>query len=138
MTIKDLKKSSNELKEVYNDLNKIINKIYKICVDTDDDLFLKSNILISKVLEAKFFLADKILSSENDEHDNLSSENDEHNNNLEMNKETDLIPLEKLIERFESKILVDAISGVNYQDELIADKSVVYYLKIILRNYLKN
>ena len=128
MTIKDLKKSSNELKEVYNDLNKTINKLYKICADTDDDLFLKSNILISKVLEAKFFLADKI----------LSSENDEHNNNLEMNKETDLIPLEKLIERFESKILVDAISGVNYQDELIADKSVVYYLKIILKNYLKN
>lgn len=46
-----------------------------------------------------------------------------------MNKETDLIPLEKLIKRFESKILVDVISGVNYQDELSADKSVVYYLK---------
>ena len=55
-------KHIEKLKDTYNDLCRVIDKLTKVQVNTEnDELFLKLNKITTKVLQAKFELADDVL-----------------------------------------------------------------------------
>lgn len=55
-------KHIDKLKDTYNDLCRAIDKLTKVQADTEnDELFLKLNKITTKVLQAKFELADDVL-----------------------------------------------------------------------------
>lgn len=55
-------KDLETLKDTYNDLCRVIDKLTKVQADTEnDEMFLKLNKITTKVLEAKFELADDVL-----------------------------------------------------------------------------
>lgn len=56
--LKDLER----LKDAYNDMCRAIDKLTEVSANTEnDDLFLKLNKITTKVLQAKFELADDVL-----------------------------------------------------------------------------